>query len=107
LPVQVFLLRLKKVWQRPDRVTLVRREKNITSMSELELSMADIRRMCLQLVPADRAAGPSPDDKGRPGQVCVFHPVYRGTKMYLKVSLNVVDGTDFLTVISCHREGRG
>lgn len=105
LPVQVFLLRLKKLWRHPDRVFLAQREKNLQSMSELELSMKDIERMCLRLVPADLVTGPSPDDKGRGGDVGVFHPIYNGTKMYLKLSLTAVDGVDYLRIISCHREG--
>lgn len=105
MPVQVFLLRLKKLWQHPDRVVLVQREKNLQSMSELELSMKDIERMCLQLVPADWVAGPSPDDKGRGTDVWVFHPIYNGKKMYLKLSLTAVEGVDYLRIISCHREG--
>ena len=105
LSLQVFLLRLKKVWRHPDRVVVAQRVKNLQSMSELELSMKDIERMCLQLVPADWVVGPSPDDKGRGTDVWVFHPMYKGTKMYLKLSLTPVEGVDYLRVISCHREG--
>lgn len=94
LQVQVFLLRLKKAWNHPDRVVPAQRKKNLQSMSELELSMKDIERMCLQLVPADWVADPSPDDKGRGGDVWVFHPIYQGAKMYLKLSLTAVEGVD-------------
>lgn len=105
MPVQVILLRVKKVWRHPERVVLAQRQKNLQSMSELELSMTDVERMCLQLVPKDWVAGPSPDDKGRAGDVWVFHPVYRGIRMYLKFSLTVVEDVDHLRIISCHREG--
>lgn len=74
-------------------------------MSELELSMKDVEYMCLALVPADCVAGSIADDKGRAGEIWVFHPIYDGVRMYLKLSLTAVEGVDYLSVISCHHEG--
>ena len=68
LQLQLFLLRLKKVFATMRSVTLYPRDKNIQSMSELGLDMNDIKEMCLQLIPADCAR-------------------------------------DYVTIISCHKEG--
>lgn len=105
LQLQLFLLRLKKVFATMTNVTLYPRDKNIESMSELELDMNDVKAMCLQLTPADCITGPVPHDKGMPGEVWVFHPTYKGIRMYLKLWLTVDNNIDHVTIISCHEEG--
>jgi hypothetical protein len=103
--IQLFLLRLRKVWDRPDRIFLAPRPKNLASMARLGFVMADIRVMCIELRPEERIAGPCVDDKSRPGDIWVFHHTYKGQLMYLKFSLDMVDSQDVLTIISCHEEG--
>jgi hypothetical protein len=105
LQVQLFLLRLRKVWTNRSCVILSPRGKNIESMARLGLVMEDIRTMCIELVPQEKIAGPCEDDKGRPGQIWIFHHMYRGQMMYLKLSLRTVNDKDYLTIVSCHEEG--
>lgn len=88
-----------------QNVFLVQREKNIQSMLDLGITLDDVKTMCMALVPQDWQVGPVPDDGGKPGDVWVFHPTYKGIKMYLKVRLVTQEGTDYLTIISCHQEG--
>lgn len=105
LQFQLFLVRLKRVWQDAERVMIAPREKNTRSMSDMELTAHDVRDMCLSLRPKDLVAGPVPHDAKSEGDVWVFHPVHKGTKMYLKLWLRTLDEEDYLEVISCHREG--
>jgi hypothetical protein len=74
-------------------------------MARLGFVMEDIRAMCIELRPEERIAGPCADDKGRPGDIWVFHHQYKGQFMYLKFSLYTVDAQDALTIVSCHEEG--
>lgn len=105
LQVQLFLIRLKQIWKTPERITLAPREKNLQSMAALEITMTDVKTMCLNLRPADRLVGPVEHDKGHPGDVWVFTPTFRDTKMYLKLWLRSDHGEDWIEIISCHKEG--
>jgi len=67
--------------------------------------MTDVKEMCLTLKPADRYAGPLAHDRGFPGEVWIFTPLFRGTKMYLKFWLQSHHGEDHIEIISCHEEG--
>jgi hypothetical protein len=85
---------------------MIQRQKNLQSLLELEFDFkTDVRDMCLGLTAADLEKGPVPDDKGRPGEVWVFKPEYRGTRMYLKFLLQSSGSVDHITIVSCHREG--
>lgn len=105
LQVQLLLLRLKKMWNTPERITLAPRQKNLQSMSTLGLSMSDVKNVCFGLQPGDRIAGPLLHDKGSDGEVWIFTPMYNGIKMYLKVFLTSEYNQDYLQIISFHEEG--
>jgi hypothetical protein len=105
LQCQLFLLRLKNACTTMSTVYLVNRDKNIQSMTDLGIDMSDVKAICMELVPGDQRVGPVSDDGGRPGEVWIFHPTYKGISMYLKLSLVSDGGTDHITIISCHREG--
>ncbi|HPX27566.1 MAG TPA: hypothetical protein PLG87_12240, partial [Treponemataceae bacterium] len=101
----LFLIRLRKVWSHRDCIRLSHRKKNMEAMARLELKMDDIKTMCFQLKPDEKIAGPCEDDKGRPGEIWIFHHSYKGTLMYLKFSLEIIDNNDLVIIISCHEEG--
>jgi len=61
--------------------------------------------MCFKLKPDEKRAGPCADDRGRSGEIWIFHHLYKGTLMYLKFSLKVIADNDFVLIISCHEEG--
>lgn len=105
LQTQLFLFRLKSVWSDPSRVILIDRAKNVASMSQLGFSMKDVKAICMALTPDDRVAGPAKHDHGKPGEIWVFHSMYKGVRMYLKLWLTSVDDIDRITIISCHQEG--
>lgn len=105
IQVQLFLLRLKKMWNTPERITLVPRQKNLQSMSTLGLTMSDVKNVCLGLQPGDRFTGPVPHDRGFDGEVWIFTPLYKEKKMYLKVFLTSEHNQDYLQIISFHEEG--
>lgn len=105
IQVQLFLLRLKKMWNTPERITLAPRQKNLQSMSALDLSMRDVKNICFGLQPGDRIAGPVLHDKKFDGEVWIFSPMYNGKKMYVKVFLTSADNQDYLEIISFHEEG--
>lgn len=105
MQVQLFLLRLKRLWATPERITLSQRKKNLQSMMDLGISYDDLRQMCMSLRPEDRRAGPVPHDGGLDGDVWVFTPTYRDAHMYLKFRLLSRSNQDYIEVISCHKEG--
>jgi hypothetical protein len=105
LQVQLFLIRLKQIWKTPERITIAPREKNLQSMASLNIAMTDVQEMCLMLKPTDRYLGPVAHDRGFSGEVWLFTPVFRGTKMYLKFWLQSHGGEDHIQIISCHAEG--
>ena len=105
MQAQLFLLQLKTAWQKPDRINLAQRDKNLRSMLELDISFENLRDICLSLKPDDCAGGPFPHDRGFEGEVWIFKPVHRGTKVYLKFWHTTKNETDYVQIISCHEEG--
>ena len=105
IQVQLFLIRLKKIWNNTGRITLAQRRKNLESMSTLDFTMADVKDVCMALQPSDIRIGPVPHDHGFDGEVWVFTPMYKDKKMYLKIWLKTENNLDYMEIISFHEEG--
>lgn len=98
LPVQVFLLSLKKLCTDKRSIVLVHRQKNMQDMLRLNLTLSDIQSVCRSLTPSDLKEGPCADDNGSPEPVWIFLRRYEGVSLYVK--LKIVNGK--LLVLSFH-----
>ncbi|HVU57069.1 MAG TPA: hypothetical protein VHD83_18535 [Puia sp.] len=75
-----------KIWDiifRTDRIN----NKNALTLLDLEISYTDAKKILLELVCEDYAAGPLPDNLYNLSDMWVFGKVIKGKEVYIKVQL--------------------
>jgi len=85
--VEEFLLMLR-LRLAEDRWSLIDREKNLESISDLNMLLSDIPGVLRKLSVEDYAYGPLDDDRGRSMQWWVFGPQVGRNTLYVKVAIH-------------------
>jgi len=102
LGLQLFLLALKKLLKRPEKVSFINREKNIEAMERHGLTVQALLKRLGALKPENYKSGPHPDDDGSGGSIWVFLLNEDGTRFYIKLKLYTIEGEDYLKILSFH-----
>lgn len=77
------------------------RQKNMDTVSDLCLTMADIEAQLLSLAEGDYCGGPLKDQKA-PGDLWVFGKRVQGREVYIKLRLSGDEKRPTVTVLSFH-----
>lgn len=82
--------------------TFIPRKKNLDSLSNMGLSVQDVKNELLSLEMRDYRSGPELD-YSYSGEVWVFGRVVGNTEFYIKLKIDVAnDGTQILKCLSFH-----
>ena len=83
----------------------VPRKKNMQSLSDHRLSIADAKEEILGLVVGDYYKGPKPDlDQSQPGDVWEFKKVVAGEQFYVKLKIQERIEGEVLKCLSFHED---
>ena len=101
------LLKIKKIVDNDnngDKFVIVRTKKNVEFMREYCLNNNDIKDIIRELSVDDCFAGPEKDrDPQYEGWIFKFSPLFKGTKLYIKIR---VESTEKSVCLSVHEFGK-
>ena len=108
--VSKFLLEVKTTLQKTDRknptwTLSTVREKNLATLSELEMKVQAVRDVILSLTPENYCAGPLKDRTFK-GELWEFGTVVKGSEVYIKIKLTTDKHGSSVRVLSFHRPER-
>jgi len=86
---------------RYDGWLLVRRPESVECITELGLTLGDVRDAILGLSVADYCAGPL-QDRDMPGDLWVFGKVMEGREVYIKLKLARIGPVKIVRIVSFH-----
>ena len=83
---------------------LLKRDKNLETILDLNFSNRDIERTLLELGATDYSEGPKPDELGGGQDMWVFGKTIKGKEIYIKITAG--RDNDRILVISFHKAER-
>jgi hypothetical protein len=99
-----FLVELK-ILVSTGKYDFVPRKKNMQSLAQYGLTIADAKDEILGLVASDYYKGPKQDfDPNRPGDIWEFKKDIDGTKFYIKVKIVQENGANVLKCLAFHKD---
>ena len=103
--IRDFLEEVKQTITNPatkyDGWVLVRRPESVECVTELGLTLGDVRDAVLGLSVADYCAGPL-QDRDMPGDLWIFGKVMEGREIYIKLKLARVGPVKIVRIVSFH-----
>ena len=108
--VSKFLIEVKTTLQKtnpknPSWTLSTIREKNLATLSELEMTNESVKNVILSLTPDNYCAGPLKDCK-LPGELWEFGTKIRGLEIYIKIKLMNDKYGSSVRILSFHRAER-
>lgn len=104
LKIAEFLVKAKKLLS-AGKFTFVSRRKNLQSLSERGLTIADVKSEIMDLVVTDYYKGPKQDfDSTQSGDIWEFKKDVDGEQFYLKLKIQDRNGEDILKCLSFHED---
>lgn len=102
--ILAFLTKAKKLVT-AGNYNFVPRRKNMQSLAQYGLTIADAKNEILELVAGDYYKGPKQDfDPNRPGEIWEFKKVIDGIQFYIKVKIDQENGEDILKCLGFHED---
>ena len=99
--VAAFLKEVKRIASRPKGIFVVRREKNLQTITNLGLTNSDITNTIKYLSVEDYCKGPAPDEDAE-GDLWFLCKEIRGDDIYIKLKISERNGRDTVYCVSFH-----
>jgi len=81
------------------------REKNVNTLTELEMTLEDVKKEILSLSVLDYCSGPTKDPEIK-GDLWIFGKIIRGKEVYIKLKLSGDQHGRMVRVLSFHIAGK-
>jgi hypothetical protein len=101
--IKICLQRIKNACSCGE-VDFVRRQKNLQTLFDLNLTVNDVIGSLLNLSVSDYVSGPEKDRDGTPGQIWKFRHPISNYMIYVKLKFFELQTKDRLKIISFHTE---
>lgn len=102
--IVLFLTKAKKLLT-TGKFDFVPRRKNMQSLAQFGLTIADAKNEISELVVGDYYKGPKNDlDPNRPGDIWEFKKNIDGIQFYVKIKIVQENGQDVLKCIGFHKD---
>lgn len=100
--IQQYLIKVKEIVIK-NGIEFIERDKNLNFMTNLGLTINDVKECILSLTPSNYLSGPSKDhDSRRREDVFEYLITYKDKELYLKIKIVQLDNKEIVRCISFH-----
>ena len=100
--IKIFLQLFKQTAEKPDHLLFVDRERCLTAITQLGLSLEQAIAEIMSISIDDYCEGPE-SDVARPDEyIWVFGKVISGDEMYIKLKIKTIQGEQYAMCLSFH-----